>query len=149
MLNETKDVVLVCNGEIYNYITLRENLIKKGHKFKSKSDSEVILHAYVEWGEDFINKLEGMFAGAVCSEDVSKGKPDPEVFLKAAQLINLDPQVCFVFEDSTHGIEAAVHAGMIPIGITTTNPNKISSTTLVIALTLQGVKSLHKRQGFS
>ena len=65
-----------------------------------------------------------MFAGAVCSEDVSKGKPDPEVFLKAAQLINLDPQVCFVFEDSTHGIEAAVHAGMIPIGITTTNPNK-------------------------
>ncbi len=62
MLNETKDIVLVCNGEIYNYINLRENLIEKGHKFKSKSDSEVILHAYVEWGEDFINKLEGMFA---------------------------------------------------------------------------------------
>ena len=68
MLNETKDVVLVCNGEIYNYITLRENLIKKGHKFKSKSDSEVILHAYVEWGEDFINKLEGMFAFVLWDE---------------------------------------------------------------------------------
>lgn len=70
------------------------------------------------------NQLEGLFAGAVCSEDVSKGKPDPEVFLKAAQLIKIDPQLCFVFEDSTHGIEAAVHAKMIPIGITTTNPKK-------------------------
>tara|TARA_B100000035_G_scaffold57932_1_gene46198 strand:- start:21840 stop:22505 length:666 start_codon:yes stop_codon:yes gene_type:complete len=70
------------------------------------------------------NKLIGFFAGAVCSEDVSRGKPDPEVFLKAAQLINKDPQICIVFEDSTHGIEAAVHAGMIPVGITTTNPKK-------------------------
>jgi len=70
------------------------------------------------------NKLAGMFVGAVCSEDVSRGKPDPEVFLKAAQLINKDPHVCVVFEDSTHGIEAAVHAGMIPVGITTTNPKK-------------------------
>jgi beta-phosphoglucomutase-like phosphatase (HAD superfamily) len=65
-----------------------------------------------------------MFAGAVCSEDVSRGKPDPEVFLKAAELIKREPQVCVVFEDSTHGIEAAVHAGMIPVGITTTNPKK-------------------------
>jgi HAD superfamily hydrolase (TIGR01549 family) len=70
------------------------------------------------------NKLAGMFVGAVCSEDVSRGKPDPEVFLKAAQLINKDPQVCVVFEDSTHGIEAAVNAGMVPVGITTTNPKK-------------------------
>ena len=70
------------------------------------------------------NKLIGFFAGAVCSEDVSRGKPDPEIFLKAAQLINKDPQICVVFEDSTHGIEAAVHAGMIPVGITTTNTKK-------------------------
>ena len=39
-------------------------------------------------------------------------------------MINKDPQVCVVFEDSTHGIEAAVYAGMIPVGITTTNPKK-------------------------
>lgn len=72
MFNETKDIVLVCNGEIYNYINLREDLIKKGHKFKSKSDSEVILHAYVEWGEDFVNKLEGMFAFVLWDEKKEK-----------------------------------------------------------------------------
>ena len=68
MFNETKDIVLVCNGEIYNFKSLRENLLEKGHKFKSKSDSEVILHAYEEWGDDFIDKLEGMFAFVLWDE---------------------------------------------------------------------------------
>jgi asparagine synthase (glutamine-hydrolysing) len=68
MFNETKDIVLVCNGEIYNFKSLRENLVEKGHKFKSKSDSEVILHAYEEWGDDFIDKLEGMFAFVLWDE---------------------------------------------------------------------------------
>ena len=68
------------------------------------------------------HKLEGLFVGSVCSEDVSRGKPDPEVFLKAARLINQDPKVCLVFEDSTHGIEAALRGGMIAVGVSTTNP---------------------------
>ena len=68
------------------------------------------------------NKLEGLFVGSVCSEDVSRGKPDPEVFLKAARLISQDPKVCLVFEDSTHGIEAALRGGMIAVGVSTTNP---------------------------
>ena len=68
MFNETKDIVLVCNGEIYNFKSLRESLLEKGHKFKSKSDSEVILHAYIEWGEKFIDKLEGMFAFVLWDE---------------------------------------------------------------------------------
>ena len=67
------------------------------------------------------NQLGGLFSGAVCSEDVSKGKPDPEVFLKAAELISVEPANCIVFEDSTHGIEAAIAAEMNPVGITTTN----------------------------
>ena len=67
------------------------------------------------------NQLGGLFSGAVCSEDVSKGKPDPEVFLKAAELINVESRNCIVFEDSTHGIEAAIAAEMNPVGITTTN----------------------------
>ena len=67
------------------------------------------------------NQLGGLFSGAVCSEDVSKGKPNPEVFLKAAELINVEPANCIVFEDSTHGIEAAIAAEMNPVGITTTN----------------------------
>ena len=67
------------------------------------------------------NQLSGLFAGAVCSEDVIQGKPDPEVFLKASDLIGIAPENCIVFEDSAHGISAAVNAKMIPVGITTTN----------------------------
>ncbi|HEX7411812.1 MAG TPA: asparagine synthase (glutamine-hydrolyzing), partial [Bacteroidales bacterium] len=53
---------IVFNGEIYNYIELRKELISKGHEFSTTSDTEVILHLYIEYGEEFINILNGMFA---------------------------------------------------------------------------------------
>lgn len=53
---------IVFNGEIYNYIELRNELIAKGHLFKTTSDTEVILHAYQEYGDDFVKSLNGMFA---------------------------------------------------------------------------------------
>jgi asparagine synthase (glutamine-hydrolysing) len=53
---------IVYNGEIYNYIELREDLKKKGHNFHTSSDTEVILHMFVEYGSDFVNLLNGMFA---------------------------------------------------------------------------------------
>lgn len=53
---------IVFNGEIYNYIELRKELITKGHEFTTTSDTEVILHLYIEYGEEFINVLNGMFA---------------------------------------------------------------------------------------
>jgi asparagine synthase (glutamine-hydrolysing) len=53
---------IVFNGEIYNYIELRKELLLKGHKFKTISDTEVILHLYEEYGESFVNRLNGMFA---------------------------------------------------------------------------------------
>lgn len=65
MANEDDTVWLVVNGEIYNYKSLRDILIGKGHVFKSESDSEVIIHAYEEYGLDFVNKLRGMFALAL------------------------------------------------------------------------------------
>lgn len=60
--NEDKTLVMVFNGEIYNYKDLRKDLIKKGYKFKSKSDTEVIIHGYEEYKEEILNKLRGMFA---------------------------------------------------------------------------------------
>ncbi len=58
-------LVLIVNGEIYNFRTLRADLEKRGHHFQSNSDSECIIHLYEEYGEDFIGKLDGMFAFAL------------------------------------------------------------------------------------
>ena len=65
MCNEDNSVWLIFNGEIYNYLELRKYLISKGHIFKTKSDTEVIIHAYEEFGEEFPNKLNGIFAFAI------------------------------------------------------------------------------------
>ncbi len=62
MSNEDDSMWVVFNGEIYNYTDLREDLITKGHAFKTTSDTEVIVHLYEEHGEDFPKKLRGMFA---------------------------------------------------------------------------------------
>lgn len=60
--NEDKSMVIVFNGEIYNYKELKEGLINKGHKFKTNTDTEVILHGYEEYKEELFNKLRGMFS---------------------------------------------------------------------------------------
>jgi HAD superfamily hydrolase (TIGR01509 family) len=66
--------------------------------------------------------LEGFFSAIVTSEDVTKGKPDPQVFLTAAQRIGREPKHCVVFEDAFVGIEAAHAGGMKVIGVATTHP---------------------------
>lgn len=62
ILNEDGSKALMFNGEIYNYLELREALLKAGHVFTTKSDSEVILHGFEEYGKDILQKLRGMFA---------------------------------------------------------------------------------------
>lgn len=62
LFNEDKTLVLICNGEIYNYVELKEDLIAKGHIFNSDTDSETILHAYEEYGVKCLEHLRGMFA---------------------------------------------------------------------------------------
>ena len=63
--NETKDVAVVFNGELYGYRDLRERLILCGHRFATQSDTEILVHAWEEWGEDALNELRGMFALAL------------------------------------------------------------------------------------
>ena len=63
--NEDKSLVLTFNGEIYNYKDLRKELIAKGHKFYTDTDSEVLVHGFEEWQEDMLPKLRGMFGFAI------------------------------------------------------------------------------------
>lgn len=60
--NETRDMVITFNGEIYNHQEIREELIAKGHVMGSGADTEVLIHGYEEWGEEILQKLRGMFA---------------------------------------------------------------------------------------
>ncbi|MCD7752165.1 MAG: asparagine synthase (glutamine-hydrolyzing) [Lachnospiraceae bacterium] len=62
MYNEDNSIVITFNGEIYNHQELRKDLEAKGHIFKNRSDTEVLIHAYEEYGQDMLNKLRGMFA---------------------------------------------------------------------------------------
>ena len=63
--------------------------------------------------------LTDQFPVVVTADDVERGKPDPEVYLAAALQLNVSPSHCLVFEDSLVGIEAALRAGMLPVGLTT------------------------------
>lgn len=65
LYNEDKSVVVIFNGEIYNYLGLKTELEKKKHKFKTNCDTEVLVHGYEEWGDDLPKKLRGMFAFAI------------------------------------------------------------------------------------
>ena len=72
MTNEDKTIILMCNGEIYNYKNLRNRLIKQGHIFKTKSDVEVIIHLYEEMGVKCFNELNGMFSVAIYDANSQK-----------------------------------------------------------------------------
>ncbi len=65
MSNEDKTLYLVHNGEIYNYLELKDELVRLGHRFNSRSDTEVILHAYEQWGEGCLCRFNGMWAFAI------------------------------------------------------------------------------------
>jgi asparagine synthase (glutamine-hydrolysing) len=63
--NEDGSLQIVFNGEIYNFVELREELEKAGHQFKTRSDTEVIVHAYEQWGADCVKRFNGMFGFAI------------------------------------------------------------------------------------
>jgi asparagine synthase (glutamine-hydrolysing) len=72
MGNKDGTIWVVFNGEIYNFQALRADLEAAGHRFKSKSDSEVILHAYEQFGDEFVRRLDSMFAFALWDQDCER-----------------------------------------------------------------------------
>ena len=84
MSNENKDIWIVYNGEIYNYKELRLDLEKKGHKFKSNTDTEVLIHLYEDEGTKLLKKINGMFA--FCIYDSVK-----KVFFLARDRVGIKP----------------------------------------------------------
>ncbi|HUF09297.1 MAG TPA: asparagine synthase (glutamine-hydrolyzing) [Rhodothermales bacterium] len=65
LFNEDRSVVAFNNGEIYNYVELIDELTRKGHRFETRSDTEVLAHGYEEWGDNFVDRLNGMFAAVI------------------------------------------------------------------------------------
>jgi asparagine synthase (glutamine-hydrolysing) len=80
MFNEDGTKAIIFNGEVYNYALLRDRLAARGHRFATRSDTEVILHAYEEYGEDCVQHLRGMFAFAIWDA------PQRQIFLARDRL---------------------------------------------------------------
>lgn len=92
MCNETSDIWITFNGEIYNYLSIRETLASKGHIFKTHSDTEVIIHGYEEWGVKILSMLKGMFAFGIVDY---KNK----ILFLARDIIGIKPLVYRVSND--------------------------------------------------
>jgi beta-phosphoglucomutase-like phosphatase (HAD superfamily) len=84
-------------------------------------------------------QLRSFFAATVAAEDVTHGKPDPEVFLLAAKRLAVRPERCVVFEDAHVGLEAARAAGMKVVGVATTHPAQTLTDADLVTVRLDAV----------
>jgi len=114
--NETQTLAVVFNGEIYNFRELRRELESVGHRFRTRSDTEVIVHAYESWGESCAERLHGMFAFAVVEVPQGRGGPASRLFL-ARDRLGIKPLYyaaaggAFLFASE---VRALLAAGLLP-----------------------------------
>lgn len=97
---------------------------------------------------DILN-IRDYFAGIISGEDVQEGKPHPEVFLRAASLLQCDPHGCIVFEDAPVGVAAARNAGMKVIGVASTHPHHVLHEADVVVQHLDELNVTRIREIFS
>jgi asparagine synthase (glutamine-hydrolysing) len=115
--NETGTLAVVFNGEIYNFRELREELEARAHRFRSQSDTEVIVHAYEEWGDDTVKRLRGMFAFAVVELPQGRNGRATRVFL-ARDRVGIKPLYytradgVFLFASE---VRALLASGLVPM----------------------------------
>lgn len=128
MVSENGNFCIVFNGEIYNYVELREELIARGYHFKTKSDTEVIINAYQEWQENCLTKLRGMFAFSIVdlkqkkmfiARDYLGIKPvvffyDKNTFAFASELQAIKAVKEFIPEIDIQAIDQYLHLQYIP-----------------------------------
>ena len=114
--NETQTLATIFNGEIYNFRDLRKELENTGHRFRTRSDTEVIVHAYEEWGEHCVRHLRGMFALAVVEMPLGPTGRATHVFLARDRLgikplyyIVVDRKIFFASE-----VRALLASGNVP-----------------------------------
>lgn len=128
MSDSNRDVCVVFNGEIYNFQELRQELEKKGYKFRTRTDTEVIIYSYKEWGIKCLDKFNGMFALAICDKEKNQmvlvrdrlGKKPlyyysaPGIFMFASELKALMAHPIFSKEISEEGLVLYFTFGYIP-----------------------------------
>jgi len=119
--NETGTIAVFFNGEIYNFRELRQELESRKHKFRTKSDTEVIVHAYEEWGEDSVGRLRGMFTFAVIELSEGRGGRAARIFMardrtgiKPLYYAKVDGALLFASE-----VRALLASGCVPPRLST------------------------------
>ncbi len=121
-----------------NFVTTKGVPVKKGLyeilDFLKDNDIKIALATSTSRQTSLINlesaRVEKYFDALVCGEDVTNGKPDPEVFLTAAQKIGIEPEQCIAFEDSFNGIKSAFAAGMTTVMV----PDFIQPTDEILSM---------------
>jgi len=127
--NEDKTVWIVYNGELYNFKTLRKELISKDHLFRTQTDTEVILHAYEEWGVNCLEHFNGMFSFAICDETQQR------LFL-ARDRLGIKPLYYFFKDGETFLFSSEIRA-LLESGLV---PQKLSQPGLASYMTFGGIQ---------
>ena len=92
LFNEDHSVVVVFNGEIYNFVALMEELTRLGHTFRTRCDTEVIVHAWEEWGEACVDRFRGMFAFSLWDRN-------KQTMFLARDRLGIKPMYCALLDD--------------------------------------------------